>query len=282
MEGNVRSSEFVGILPAAGIASRLSPCRYLKELLPVAYVIDDQSSTTTPVPVINLSLQALKAAAVQRCLVMISDRKPELMRYLGDGSEFGLEIAYVQQMAPTGLAVAVDLAYPWTHNCFSCLLLPDTIVYPATAMSHLCQFMAAEKPELALGVFPTSVPEQLGPVAFGSDGRVREVLDKPASTDIRNTWAMAVWSPDFSDLLHKSLLESTGKGLSVGEIFNLAVQAGMMVKAEWFADGLFVDVGTVKGLSKMVELSKELELSKTLEMPKSSLGGLAPAPVAVP
>ncbi len=275
MDVNICSNEFVGVLPAAGIASRLSPCRYLKELLPVAYLIDDQSSTTTPVPVINLSLRALKAAAVQRCVVTISDRKPELMRYLGDGSEFGLEIAYVQQTAPTGLAVAVDLAYPWARHCFSCLLLPDTIVHPPFAMSKLCQIMRTEQPDLVLGIFPTSVPEQLGPVAFDSDGHVYEVLEKPASTELRNTWSMAVWSPDFSELLHESLLNAPGGGRSVGEIFNLAVQRGMTVRAEWFPDGSFVDVGTVKGLSKMVELSK------MLEMPNASLGGLATTPVAV-
>src|SRR5689334_2625814 len=103
MDSARKPKEYVGVLPAAGIASRLSPSRYLKELLPVAYLVDDQTSTARPVPVISLSLRALAEAGVERCVVTISDRKPELMRYLGDGADFQLQLAYVQQSAPSGL-----------------------------------------------------------------------------------------------------------------------------------------------------------------------------------
>jgi glucose-1-phosphate thymidylyltransferase len=251
-----RAKEYVGVLPAAGIASRLSPSRYLKELLPVAYLVDDQTSTARPVPVISLSLRALSAAGVQRCVVTISDRKPELMRYLGDGTDFQLQLAYVQQSTPSGLAVAVSLATDWARDSYSCMLLPDTIVHPCKAMSNLRQVMDREEWDLVLGVFATEVPEQLGPVRFDNDGRVLEVLDKPVSTEIRNTWAMAVWSPSFTALLHQAVAGAAGANLALGEIFNLAVQKGMKVKALWFPHGSFVDIGIVKGLSQMVELSE--------------------------
>jgi glucose-1-phosphate thymidylyltransferase len=164
----------------------------LKELLPVAYLVDDQTSTARPVPVISLSLRALSEAGVERCVVTISDRKPELMRYPGDGADFQLQLAYVQQSTPSGLAVAVSLATDWMRDCYSCMLLPDTIVHPYKAMSSLRQVMDREELDLVLGVFPTEVPEQLGPVRFDADGCVLEVLDKPAATDVRNTWARSL------------------------------------------------------------------------------------------
>lgn len=253
---NTGAREYVGVVPAAGIASRLSPSRYLKELLPVAYLVDDQTSTARPVPVISLSLRALSEAGVEKCVVTISERKPELMRYLGDGSDFQLQLAYVQQSTPSGLAVAVSLATAWIRNCYSCMLLPDTIVHPCKAMSNLRQVMDREDLDLVLGVFATEVPEQLGPVRFDADGRVREVLDKPAFTDVHNTWAMAIWSPTFTALLHQTIADAAGANRALGEIFNLAVQEGMKVKAVSFPHGSFVDIGTVKGLSQMVELSR--------------------------
>jgi glucose-1-phosphate thymidylyltransferase len=264
-----RTKEYVGVLPAAGIASRLSPSRYLKELLPVAYLVDDQTSTARPVPVISLSLRALSEAGVQRCVVTISDRKPELMRYLGDGADFQLQLAYVQQSTPSGLAAAVSLATDWVRDSYSCMLLPDTIVNPYKAMRSLREAMDLEELDLVLGVFPTEVPEQLGPVHFDADGYVHEVLDKPASTNIRNTWAMAIWSPAFTELLHQSVASPAGGTQPLGEIFNLAVQKRMHVKAVWFPHGSFVDIGTVKGLSQMVEFSKTWDFP----MPATSARG---------
>jgi glucose-1-phosphate thymidylyltransferase len=272
-----RSIEFAGILPAAGIASRLSPSRYLKELLPVAYVVDDETSTARPVPVVNLSLRALKEAGIRRCAVTVSERKPELMRFLGDGSDFGLKLAYVQQATPSGLTVAVDMAYEWVKGCYSCLLLPDTIVRPLGAMSRLRQVMEREHPDLVLGVFPTAVPEQLGPVRFNRDNVVSEVLDKPAMTDLYNTWAMAIWSPAFADLVHEFVANPATAGKPLGEIFNCAVQGGMNVKAVYFPDGSFVDIGTVRGLSQMVEFSKVLEMAEGSNLPAVADSGAAAA-----
>ena len=260
METIRRTKNYIGVLPAAGIASRLSPSRYLKELLPVTYLVDDETGTARPVPIISLSLRALREAGVKRCIVTISDRKPELMRYLGDGSDFQLHLAYVQQTSPSGLSVAVQMACDWAGDCHTCLLLPDTIIHPYNAMSKLREVMDSDDFDLVLGVFPTAVPEQLGPVKFDSDGRVYEVLDKPAVTDTRNTWAMAIWSPAFSQLLRQSLANGSADKV-LGEVFNLAVRSGLKVKAVWFPQGSFVDIGTVTGLSQMVELSKQWSFS---------------------
>lgn len=272
------SIEFAGVLPAAGIASRLSPSRYPKELLPVAYVVDDESGTARPIPVITLSLRALKEAGIRRCAVTVAERKPELMRFLGDGSDFGLKIAYVQQITPSGLTVAVDMAYHWLKGCYSCLLLPDTIVRPLGAMSRLREVMERDHADLVLGVFPTAVPEQLGPVRFDRDNVVSEVLDKPSRTDLCNTWAMAIWSPAFADLVHDFVANPATASKPLGEIFNSAVQDGMEVRAVHFPEGSFVDIGTVKGLSQMVEFSKVLELAEASNL--TAIAGSGSAAVA--
>jgi glucose-1-phosphate thymidylyltransferase len=271
-DSNQQALEFVGVLPAAGIASRLQPSRYLKELLPVTYLVDDEARAARPVPVISLSLRALKVAEVQRCVVTISDRKPELMRYLGDGSDFDLRLAYVQQSAPNGLAAAVDMAYEWTQGCYSCMLLPDTIVHPFEAMKCLRQVVIESRPDIVLGVFPTEMPEQLGPVRFDSSNRVLEVQDKPAITDLRNTWAMAIWSPRFSELLHRSVI-SAASPRTLGEIFNEAVQLGMDVRSIWFPEGSFVDIGTVKGLSQMLEIGQMFKASTLAEQAAGAAAG---------
>jgi glucose-1-phosphate thymidylyltransferase len=260
--------EFVGVIPAAGLGSRLVPYRYSKELLPVAYVVDEESREMKPTPVIGLSLNALAAAGVERCVIVTSPTKPELPRCLGDGSEYGLQVAYVHQPRPAGLAHAVNCAYPWTRDAYACLLLPDTVVTPPGAMPALVSAARHDRLDLVLGVFPTQIPEQLGPVHFGEDGRVHRVLDKPESTELRNTWGMAVWSPAFGQLLHECI-EDAGDAIVLGGVFDLAVRRGLAVRAVWFEDGSFIDVGTTKGLFMLAAKSPSTFM---LQFPVASSG----------
>jgi glucose-1-phosphate thymidylyltransferase len=240
-------TDYVGIIPAAGLASRLGPLGYPKELLPITYVAEE-GGALRPMPVIEASFRQLRAANIERCLVITSDRKPELMQYLGNGGGIGLDIAFLQQARPDGLAAAAALAGPWTRGAHSCLLLPDTIVRPQDALKQLRSVFETGEPDLVLGVFPTQKPQELGPVRFDAQMRVTQVQDKPASTDLKNSWALAVWGRRFTELLEVSVGKQTGE--SLGAVFQRAVDVGLEVMAVWFADGQFYDVGTPKGLAE--------------------------------
>jgi len=237
--------DYVGVIPAAGLASRLGPLGYPKELLPITYV-PGEGGHLRPLPVIEASLRQLHEAGISRALVITSDRKPELMQYLGNGGSTGLDLAFVQQARPEGLAAAAALALPWTSN--ACLLLPDTIVRPQSALSQACALFEAQDADLVLGVFPTAKPKELGPVRFDGEMRVIEVQDKPAETDLTNSWAMAVWGRHFSALLADAVKHDPAQ--SLGGVFQQAVDHGLDVRAVWFADGAFYDVGTPKGLAE--------------------------------
>jgi hypothetical protein len=59
---------------------------------------------------------------------------------------------------------------------------------------------------------------------------------------------MAVWGPKFADLLAGAVKQNPA--LALGSVYQLAVDAGLNVRAVWFADGAFYDVGTPKGLAQ--------------------------------
>lgn len=233
-------ADYVGVIPAAGLGTRLALPGYPKELLPIAYVAEGQ--VMRPMPVIEASLRQLRTAGVARALVVISDRKPELMKYLGGA--LGLDIAFLNQAQPDGLTGAVALAAPWAKDANCCLLLPDTLVRPADALAQVRALFEAESTDLALGVFPTTKPKELGPVRVDGRGHVSEVQDKPGETDLNNTWALAVWGPRFT-----ALLASAAKDKPLGAVFQQAVVSGLTVRAKVFDAGEFHDVGTPRGLT---------------------------------
>lgn len=235
---------YVGIIPAAGLATRLGPLGYPKELLPITYV-QGEGGHLRPLPVIEASLRQLRTAGIGRCMVVTSERKPELAQYLGSGGAIGLDIAYVRQSEAGGLAAAVALTVPWTRGAASCLLLPDTIVRPLDALKTMRAAFESRGADLVLGVFPTAKPRELGPVRFDASSRVIEVQDKPATTDLANSWGLAIWGDRFSQQIAAAPPDA-----NLGLLFHQAAQSGLNVIACWFETGEFHDVGTPKGLAE--------------------------------
>src|SRR5258705_9741590 len=80
---------------AGGAGTRLRPLTHTsaKQLVPVANK-----------PVLFYGLEAIAAAGVREVGVIVGDTAAEIRAALGDGSQFGLEVTYIPQAAPLGLA----------------------------------------------------------------------------------------------------------------------------------------------------------------------------------
>jgi glucose-1-phosphate thymidylyltransferase len=245
---------FLGILPAAGTGSRLLPFSYPKELLPVIYRWSDDGTKVVPTLAIEYALMAVERARVERCMILVSKSKPEIIRYLGNGEDRGTRIAYVVQEKPMGLADAVNHASQWVSGpeCNCCLVLPDTFFEPADALRQVNEELVCHNADLVLGVFPTESPGDLGPVRVNPDRSVAAVFDKPVHTELRNTWGLAAWSPQFSRLLHERIAAIPGTELILGSVFDLACRNALRVRAVTFTDGVFHDMGTQAGLARML------------------------------
>jgi glucose-1-phosphate thymidylyltransferase len=239
----------IGIIPAAGLGTRLLPLAYPKELLPITY--SDRDGNIVPRPVLQASLDQMRLARVAQCVIVIAEWKLELVRVFGDGAATGVSLAYVVRDTPRGLADAIAAARPWLGEHDVCLALPDTLIAPDDALARVRAEREASNADLVLGVFPTDHPEQLGPVRVSPAGQVVEVLDKPAVTDVRNTWGIALWSPRFTALLAREVAAAPQDAKPVlGNLFQLAIESGMSVRAVSFDDGHFIDVGTSAGLAE--------------------------------
>ena len=238
----------IGIIPAAGLATRLAPLVYPKELLPIVYL--DEDGRLVPKMVIELSLDQLRTAGVERCSVIVSSDKLELVRILGDGARYGLSLNYLVQAKPAGLSHALAIAGSWSRDRDICLALPDTVIYPRDAFAQIRQERARTGADVVLAVFPTNRPETLGPVVAAADGRVLEVQDKPRSPQLRNTWGGAIWSKAFTELLLAEVAKD--EAVVLGKIFQRAVERGFDVRAVEFSTGRFLDVGTAEGLHELL------------------------------
>jgi len=270
---------FVGVIPAAGLGSRLGPLGYPKELLPVAFDCDADGSGMKPKPAMSYSLEMMARAGVKNAVVVVSESKFEILRVFAGGLPLSLSLSYVVRRQPRGLTDAVDAASPWFMGRNVCLALPDTIIQPVCALQETCAAMCETGADVVLGVLPTEIPEQLGPVRIAEGGAVVEVLDKPKDCSIRNTWAIAAWGPRFTKLLsemnHRA--EDKAAGPVLGEVFQAAVESGLDVRARYFPAGRFFDLGTSPGWGEFLRwsLRNEERLERThWNIPVANEGGL--------
>jgi glucose-1-phosphate thymidylyltransferase len=244
--------ETIGLLPCAGLGLRMRPLKYPKELLPIGYYCTPDGRSVRPRLSIEYSFDAFKMAGITNCYVIVPDWKPEIMRYLGDGSEFGLHIAYLHNSKANGLADAIFSMEPWANNTLTALALPDTQFCPQSGFNDLSARLEKEGADLVLGIFPTDEPQHLAPVELDDTGKVLGIEDKPTLPRFRNAWGTALWNSRFWAFF-KSIAGELPDNISISDVFQGAVEAGLKVYGKYFDQGFYHDIGRIDHLPFPIE-----------------------------
>lgn len=243
----IEKPRWIGIIPAAGEARRLALGAYPKEMLPILFS-PDGPDRIIPMLAIERSAALLIQAGVDLIVVVMNDRKLELLRVLGDGAAYGRPIVYVQQPRADGLGDAVRRAAVPFPDCHALLSLPDSLFRPTDAVQRLKRRLQQGGADVALAVFPTGLPETLAPVLF-EEGRATAVLEKPQVPPADNTWGLAAWTPRFTADLPDLLRDADQPSPSITTAFAEAIRRGYHVAVEDFPEGRYYDLGTPAGIS---------------------------------
>ncbi len=165
------NTKYKGIILAGGTGSRLHPLTLSvsKQLMPIY----DK-------PMIYYPLTTLMLAGIREILIITTpEDQPAFRKLLGDGSGWGLDIQYVVQPSPDGLAEAFILGEDFLDGSPACLILGDNIFH-AEGLSRLLQ----EKVQIEKGgtifAYVVQDPERYGVIEVGPDGRAISVEEKPA------------------------------------------------------------------------------------------------------
>lgn len=145
------------VVIAAGLGTRLRPLteRYAKPVLPV-----------DGVPVLARLLRELADGGVRRVTVVTGHLAEQVERLGGDGSGFGLELAYARQESPDGSAHALAAAEPEPPY----LVLGADAVFAPGDVGRFAAAFAAGRAAGAVAVEPRPGTVEL------EDGRVRTLL----------------------------------------------------------------------------------------------------------
>lgn len=169
----------IAILPAAGLGTRMAEVTggRPKEMLLLGGI-----------PVMQRVIDECRRAGCKTVAIVGSPHKPEIAAYLAELAD--ADLPYFEQIHPEGLADAVrKVNLPLEDTLIP---MPDT-VFLANPPSHLLARSLEEGAWAAVAVreVPVDQVERYGVVGFDPDGRVRQIVEKPAQEETPSRWAIA-------------------------------------------------------------------------------------------
>jgi len=250
--------EVVGLIPAAGEGTRLAPLPCSKELFPVGFAPHPQRGTPHPKVVAAYLLEHMQRAGAEKLYLVLRNGKWDIPAYFGDGSVYGIQLAYLMMQRPYGCPFSLDQAYAFVRRQRVVFGFPDILISADGAYTALLQRQQETGAEVVLGCFPVAAAHKWDMVELAQDGRVTSVLPKPSGSGFTYAWAFACWAPGFTEFMHVYLQEVTpgllaaGGELSLGEVLEAAICSGLQVQSVCFAEDACLDVGTPEDLHKAI------------------------------
>ena len=164
-----------GIILAGGSGTRLYP---------ITSVISKQLLPIYDKPMIYYPLSTLMLSGIQDILIISTpEDTPRFNDLFGDGHQIGLNISYMVQPSPDGLAQAFILGEDFIGDDSVSLILGDNIFFGHGLSNMLLNSVQTVESKNDAVVFGYSVkdPERYGVVSFDDAGKVTEIVEKPDS-----------------------------------------------------------------------------------------------------
>ncbi|WP_326662295.1 glucose-1-phosphate thymidylyltransferase [Streptomyces sp. NBC_00385] len=153
---------------SGGAGTRLRPITHTsaKQLVPVANK-----------PVLFYGLEAIAEAGITEVGIIVGETEEEIRAAVGDGSRFGIDVTYIPQSEPLGLAHAVLIAQRFLGDDDFVMYLGDNFIVGGIA--GLVEGFCADRPDAQILLTQVPDPTSFGVAELDGDGRVVALEEKP-------------------------------------------------------------------------------------------------------
>lgn len=228
-----------GIILAGGRGSRLYPNTLVtsKQLLPVY----DK-------PMIYYPLSVFMLAGIREiALISTPEDLPRFRMLFGDGNHLGMQISYLEQPQPQGIAQAFLIAEEFIDSQPVALILGDNIFYGHEMRSLLRKYYDHSQGGAIFG-YQVKNPSRYGVIDFDENFKVRSVVEKPKIPPS----SFAITGLYFYDSqvvsIAKSLQPSYRGELEITDVNQVYLEQGLL-QVELFDKGFaWLDTGTHEAL----------------------------------
>ncbi len=233
------------LILAGGAGTRLRPITHTgaKQLVPVANK-----------PILFYGLEAMAEAGIVETGIIVGDTAEEVMAAVGDGSSWGLEVTYLPQAAPLGLAHCVLIARDFLGDDDFVMYLGDNLL-----RDGVTPFVAAFEEGRTPGLFTPDVPaaqillakvpdpQRFGVAELDVAGNVVRLVEKP---EVPPSDLALVGVYLFDARVHDAVaaIEPSPRGeLEITDAIQWLIDQGLTVRSE-VVDGWWKDTGTLDAM----------------------------------
>jgi glucose-1-phosphate thymidylyltransferase len=256
---------------AGGSGTRLRPITHTcaKQLLPVANK-----------PVLFYGLEAIRDAGLTDVGIVVGDTAPAIQEAVGDGSIFGLDVAYIRQQAPLGLAHAVLVARHFLGDDDFVMYLGDNFI--VGGISALVEEFRSLRPDAQIMLTTVSDPRQFGVAELDAAGQVVGLEEKPKQPK-SDLALVGVYM--FTPAIHEAVsqLSPSWRGeLEITEAIQWLISHGRKV-ASTIISGYWKDTGNVGDMlevNRMLLESAEPRIAGTVDSATELIGRVVIGPGA--
>jgi glucose-1-phosphate thymidylyltransferase len=220
---------------AGGEGTRLRPITHTsaKQLIPVANK-----------PILFYGLEALRDAGIREVGIVVGSTANEVRAACGDGSAWDLDITYLPQDAPRGLAHAVMIARDYLSDEDFVMYLGDNLLLEG--LTGFVREFERHRPNAQIFLARVREPERFGVAVLQGD-RVVRLVEKPKER-ISDLALVGVYL--FDATVHEAVasIEPSWRGeLEITDSIQAMVDGGRTVRAE-LVGGWWKDTGKLEDM----------------------------------
>ena len=234
-----------GLILSGGAGTRLRPLTHTraKQLVPIANK-----------PVLFYGIEDMAAAGITDIAIVVGDTHREIRDAVGDGTCFGVNVTYIDQDAPRGLAHCVLIARDFLGDDCFVMYLGDNMLEQGLGefverfererdqRPNLLDHSAAGPCRAQILLTPVENPSSFGVAEIGPEGGVVNLVEKPDDPP-SNLALVGVYA--FDDSIHEAVrsIEPSSRGeLEITDAIDWLIGNGHRVSHQ-ILDGWWIDTG---------------------------------------
>ncbi len=157
-----------GLILSGGKGSRLYPLTYTnaKQLIPVANK-----------PVLVRVIESIRDAGITEIGIVVGDTAPQIKEAIGRGGKWGVNVTYIHQDQPLGLAHAVKVSGDFLGDDRFVMFLGDNVIQGG--ISPLIAQFAESEWNSQIVLTRIEHPEHYGVAELNTDGSIKQLIEKP-------------------------------------------------------------------------------------------------------
>lgn len=219
-----------GLILSGGTGTRLRPITHTsaKQLVPIANK-----------PILFYGIEDMAEAGITDIAIIVGSTAEEIISAVGDGSQFGVNVQYIVQGSPLGLAHCVQLASQFLAGDDFVMYLGDNMIEHGL-QSFVKNGLSGSSAKLLLK--EVEDPRQFGVAELGGDGNICNIVEKPENP-ASNLALVGVYM--FSSDIHEAVagIKVSRRGeLEITDAIQNMINDGKKVSHE-IIDGWWLDTG---------------------------------------